>query len=481
MTVKPLVQASMVLLALVLLAGCGGKPQWTTSSSAALRAYDEGVTHWQRFYYSEAQASFEKAIAADSNFALPWGRLAMLHMNTLDEASARQESARALTLSSRATEHEQLLVRLWYHRARYENTRAATLADSLVTQFPSDPEGFLERGQLFEMEKNLEAAADMYERSVEADTGFALGVMSLGYVFSNLGEQDKAVGSMQRYIRMAPGAADPLASYADILVRAGRYDEALAQYRASLAIKPDYWYSVREIGTVYAILGRLRLAEQQFDSSMTMVPGGPAARVVRLRLHAYLDLMRGAYAAAIDKLNESVTVDSSVFGNAVNLTYALAKLHRFAEADSVIRRSHEELIQKHLTESPAMQAYYVMRARVLTEQHRYNDAEEACKSALEFSSPLMRGTVYAQLARIHLAARDFESALDAVEGALGVNPNAPDALLTLVKIYHGQGDTRMVHEVGGRLLELWKDADPDFVRLIELRALLGLPPQHSTS
>ena len=465
----------------MLLAGCGGEPRWTTSSPEALRAYDEGVTHWQLFYYTEALASFQKSIAADSNFALPWGRLAMLHMNTLDEASARRESARALALSTRATEHEQLLVRVWYHRARYENAGAAAVADSLIAQYPNDPEGFLERGQLFEMEKNLEAAADMYERSVEADTGFALGVMSLGYVSSNLGEQDKAVGYMQRYIRMAPGAADPLASYADILVRAGRYDEALAQYRASLVIKPDYWYSVREVGTVYAILGRLREAEQQFDSSMGMVPGGPSARVVRLRLHAFLDIQRGAFAGAVDKLYESVAVDSSVFGNAVNLTYALAKLHRFAEADSLIRRSREELGQKHLTESPAMQAYHLMRARVLAEEQHYKDAEEACRSALEFSSPLMRGAVYAQLARIHLAARDFESALDAVEGALGVNPNTPDALLTLVKIYHEQGDTRMVREVGGRLLELWKDADPDFVRLIELRALLGLPPQHVTS
>ena len=76
----------------MLLAGCGGEPRWTTSSPEALRAYDEGVTHWQLFYYTEALASFQKSIAADSNFALPWGRLAMLHMNTLDDCAAQLDA-----------------------------------------------------------------------------------------------------------------------------------------------------------------------------------------------------------------------------------------------------------------------------------------------------------------------------------------------------------------------------------------------------
>jgi tetratricopeptide (TPR) repeat protein len=458
----------------VLAAGCSTHRKWSTTSADAFRAYEEGVTHWERFYYTEATAAFEKAIAADSGFALPWGRLAMLHMNTLDEALARRESARAMTLSITATQHEQLLVRLWHYRVMYDYVRAAAVADSLIKEYPDDPEAFLERGQMFEMEKNLEAAAGMYERSVDADTGFALGIMSLGYVSSNMGEQDRAVSFMQRYIQMAPGAADPLASYADILVLAGRYNEALEQYRASLAVKPDYWYSVREIGSVYVILGRLQLAERQFDQSLSMIPASPATNVVRLRLHAYLDMQRGDYEGAVGKLSASIKADSSVFGNAVTLTTALAKLRRFGEAGDLIRQSLEELRQKHLTESPTMQAYHLMRARVLTEEQKYTEAEDACKSALEFSSPLMRGAVYVQLARIHLAARRYELALDAVEGALGVNPNAPDALLVLVKIYHQQGDSRMVHEVGGRLLELWKDADPDFIRLAELRTVLGV-------
>ncbi len=438
-----------------------------------MRAYEEGVTQWERFYYTEATASFKKAIAADTMFAVAWGRLALLHLYTSDEASARRESAHALALSSKTTEREQLLIRVWYYRIMYDNAHAVAAAESLIALYPKEPEAYLLRGQLYEQEKNLEAAVSMYERSVAADTGFALGVMSLGYAYSNLAEQDKAVSYMQRYIRMAPDAADPRASYADILLRAGRYGEALEQYRASLTLKPDYWYSVRQIGGVYAVFGRLREAGREFDRSLEMIPSGPSTNALRLRLEGYLDVQRGAYEETVRKSKEAIAIDSSILGSAFNLTLALAKLKRFPEAEEYIRRSLDELRQKNLSDSPTMQAYHLMRARVLTENRQFDEAVQACKSALEYSSPQMRGSVYSQLARTYLASGQYESALDAVEGALGVNPNAPDALLVLVKVYHERGDRRMVTEVGQRLRDLWNNADPDFLPLIETPSIAG--------
>jgi hypothetical protein len=46
-------------------------------------------------------------------------------------------------------------------------------------------------------------------------------------------------------------------------------------------------------------------------------------------------------------------------------------------------------------------------------------------------------------------------------------------LLTLTKIYHRQGDTRMAVEIGSRLLALWNDADLDFTDRNDLLRLLG--------
>jgi len=376
-------------------------------------------------------------------------------------------------LCSTATLREQLLVRLLFYRIMYDNVDAAAVADSMIALYPDDAEAFYVRGQLFEQEKNPEAAVKMYEQAVNVDTGYGLGFMSLGYSYSNLGEQDKAVAYMQRYIRVAPGTADPRASYADILLRAGRYDEALEQYAASLSLKPDYWYSVRQIGVVYAMLGRLKDAGSQFDRFVETIPGSVGATAVRLRLHGFLNTRRGAFAEASRQYIEAITADSSVLASAFTLTFALAKDRHFAEAWSYAEQGLEELRRKNLTDSPTMQGYHLMRARILTEEGRYPEAEQSCKSALEYCTPLMRGDVYEQMARTYLAAREFEAALDAVEGALGVNPNDPDALLVLAKVYDEMGDRHMVSEVGERLRELWINADSDFLPLIELQSLRG--------
>jgi tetratricopeptide (TPR) repeat protein len=471
---------SFILCVIALTAGgCRSGPKWTTSSDESLRAYEQGVTEWERFYYAESEKSLKHAIEADSMFALAWGRLAYLHATLGNQADARRESARAMALSAGATEHEQLLIRILHYRIIYKNDKASQAADSLIALYPQDSEGFLFRGQLYEQEKNIEAAVSMYEKAVAADTGCAPGVMSLGYAYSNLGEQDKAVVYMQRYINMAPGVADPRASYGDILMRAGRYEDALDQFRASLKLKPDYWYSVGQIGRVYAVLGRLKDATRELDRSFDMVPQGPAVDAQRLRAHAYFDLQRGAYEEAVRKCKESVALDSSVINGGYNLTFALAKLKRFAEAGEYIDKSLEELKEKKLTDSPAMQGYHLMRARVLIEERRFDEAEKACLSALENSTPLQRGPVYVQLARMYLASGRYEPALDAVEAALGVNPNAPDALLVLTMVYRQQGDKHMAYEVGQRLLELWKDADGDFLPGIELHRLLGVPQRPS--
>ena len=465
-----------VLFFLLMIAGCGEERRWTTSSPEALGYYTEGVSACQKFYYREAQEYFEKAVQADSGFAVAWGRLAMLHMNSMDESGAKRAAARALAHAAGATPREQLLVRLWSALVQNQFALAALVADSLIARYPDDAETYMIRGQIYEQERNVEAALGMYQRSVEADTGFSQGVMSLGYAYSTLGDQEKAVSYMQRYIRMAPEAADPRASYADVLVRAGRYQDALEQYRASLALKPDYWYAEREIGSVYLTLGRLRAAEEQFERTLHVLPDNGRQEAGRLRIRGIVALYRQQPADAVALFEQSAAQDSSLLGVSYGLCVALTKLQRFEDAHEVITQTERELREKNLTKGPMMQGFHLLRARVLTEEGKLEEARQACGDAFEFSTPLTRGAVFAHIARIDLAAGEWEAALDAIDEALKVNPNTPETLLTLTKIYSAKQDRRMSAEIGRRLLDLWKDADSDFYGLLEVKRLLGSSP-----
>ena len=192
---------------------------------------------------------------------------------------------------------------------------------------------------------------------------------------------------MQRYIRMAPEAADPRASYADLLVRAGRYQDALEQYRASLALKPDYWYAEREIGSVYLTLGRLRAAEEQFERALRLLPDNGRHEAARLRVRGLVALYRGKPADAVALFEQSADQDSSMLSVSYGLCVALTKLRRFEEAHEVIAQTERELQEKNLTKGPVMQGFHLLRARVLTEEGNLEEARQACKDAFEFSTP----------------------------------------------------------------------------------------------
>jgi tetratricopeptide (TPR) repeat protein len=469
----------LVVAGAVFLAGCGKEPRWTTTSPAAIPWLEKGVQHWQRFLYTEAFAAIDSAIAKDSTFAAAWGRRALLLYATNRLPEARSTIARATALAAHATPREQHLIRLWSCRINDLRSEEASLADSLIALYPEDPELYLIRGQCYENEREYEAAARMYSQSVERDTGFTLGVMSLGYSCSILGEQDRAVEYMQRYIRMAPDQPDPRASYADILVRAGRYDEALEQYRAALTIKSDYWYAVREIGTVYLIKGRLRDAERQFENAVRMLPTSMATEAALLRSRGAVDLQRGKFDAALALFQAAQAIDSSYLNQSYPMALSLSKLGRFAEAQELIDSTHAEIVRRQLTGAPFMEIYHLMRARVFTEEGKLDSAEAACRDAMENATPLTRGRVYVHLARVYRAGRKWDAALDAIESALAVTPDAPEALLTLTMVYAGTGDVAMAKEIGRRLMDLWRDADPDFRPLLELKQTLSTAVPHA--
>jgi tetratricopeptide (TPR) repeat protein len=461
------------VLCLLLLAGCQQEKKMTTDSPEAMRLYGEGVKQGELFYFTEAKQSLEKAIAADSGFALAYGRLGMLAMMTGDQADARKQIAHALRLADRATRFEQLSIRMWSYRIENQFTNVAAVAESLIALYPDEPEPYLMRGQMYEVSKNLEGAVGMYRRSIEVDTGFATGVMSLGYAYSSLGDQEKAVTYMQRYINMAPGAADPYASYADLLLRAGRYDEALEQYQRSLKEKPDYWYAFQQIGRIDIMLGQLKEGRRQVEHAMSLVPPTPVVRSAMVRLDGELALLRGQYPAAVALFEQVLTSDTADYDAARGLGVTLGRLKRFSEAHKLLDRVLSVIEERRLTETDVMIGYLLHRAEVLREEGRYDEALETCTKALDNATPLVRGSVYREIARIRLDAKQWEDAIDAVEQALAVNPNHPATLFTLAKIYGAMGDQKMTQEIGERLLSLWKNADPDFQDCNALLRLLG--------
>jgi tetratricopeptide (TPR) repeat protein len=451
---------------------CSQDQKLSTESPDALSAYQEGVRSLDLFYYAEAISAFERSLTLDSNFAMASARLALAHARTGNEVASKKEIAIAIRKSVNATREEQLFIRVIEHTLHFRNAQAAATTDTLIALSPKCAEAYMFRGHFFELNKNFDAALDMFKKAIKADTSYAMAVMSLGYAYSARGEFENAIEQMEHYIRLAPDAADPRASFADILFRAGRYDEALDQYNESLKLKPDYWYAINKIGDVYALLGRLNEADKQFDLGMSKTVLNNQVRATHLAVEAILQFQRGKYDEAFRLCEQSLALDSVNGKAAFARVMALIKLKKFDAAGATIEEIRNEIVRRNLAESQAMLEFHLLRAKLDEERGLFEEARASCDSAMEYGSELTRTDVYQELAEIHFKMRNFDEALNALEEALRYNPNNPSALLILAKVYKATGDRQMTSEIGNRLLNLWKNADSDFQPLTELKGLM---------
>jgi len=120
-----------------------------------------------------------------------------------------------------------------------------------------------------------------------------------------------------------------------------------------------------------------------------------------------------------------------------------------------------------------MAGYYLSASVVRMYGGDLTGALVMCDSGFAYSTTQARAAIYRQMAEVNLRQHAFDDGLSACEEALALSPNSPDILLTLVRLYAASGDHRLAGEIGRRLLDFWKNADPDFAPRNEVLKLLS--------
>ncbi len=206
----------------------------TTRSAVAYRLYVEGLHTLMQGDKTAAERLFGAALREDSTFAMAayyFGRVTAVRGVMLSRL------ARALRLSARATDRERLIIRAgwaWLVTA----PELGALADSLITRYPQETEGYLYAGIAESQEGDFLAAIPLLKRVVEmdslaftrADGGWgcnscaALGWMISAYELAD--SLDAAEREARRYVRLQPGVPSSWIALWDVLERAGRFAEA---------------------------------------------------------------------------------------------------------------------------------------------------------------------------------------------------------------------------------------------------------------
>ena len=151
----------------------------------------------------------------------------------------------------KAKEHGDALLKLYP-----QDKRVAQLAGTFLGDSPAD----------------LGAALRHYEKAAALDTRFASAYNQIGYAQSRLGDYAAAEAAFKQYIVLRPGSPNPYDSYAELLMKMGRYDDSIVQYQKALDKDPKFSSAQAGIGHNDVFKGDYAKGRQSYQREFDQSP-----------------------------------------------------------------------------------------------------------------------------------------------------------------------------------------------------------------
>jgi len=250
--------AGVVLVSLSALPAAGAqgsdvKVPVTTVSQEARQAYLKGRDLLAKLRATDARAYFAKAAELDPAFALA-------ELGLANTAPAGPEFFAALrragALAEKTSEGEAHMIRALEAGVNGQPEVVRQHLTALVRAYPQDERAHNLLGTFYFGRQEWQAAIEEYRKATAINPEFSQPYNQLGYALRFLEKYDDAEKAFKTYVRLIPDEPNPYDSYAELLMKVGRFAESIAQYEKALKIDPNFVASYVGIANDKIFLGK---------------------------------------------------------------------------------------------------------------------------------------------------------------------------------------------------------------------------------
>ena len=275
-----------------------GKIPITTSSDEARTLYLKGRDLAEKLKATDGRQFYEQAVARDNTFALGYLGLATTSGTTKEFIDA---TTKAAALAGQVSEGERHMV-LGLEAAMKGNP-AGVLSHytELVKLFPNDERAQMLLGTNYFGRQDYQAAVKHFVRATAINPTFSAPLNQLGYAYRFLEKFPEAEAAFKKYTQLIPDDPNPYDSYAELLMKMGRFDESIKNYQKALSLDPNFVASHVGIGNNYLAMGRPADARTAFARIAAVARNTGERRLARFwTASAYVH--EGATDKAIEEL-----------------------------------------------------------------------------------------------------------------------------------------------------------------------------------
>lgn len=431
--------------------GCGdpdesGKIPLTTSSAEAKKFYLQGRELQEKLRAQESLVYFRKAVEADSNFAMAYLNLAFAQPT----AKGFFESYyKATSLLGDVSEGERLWILGFEAGVNGETEKQGNYYRRLVKAYPDDERAHALLGNYYFGRQDYSKAIESYENAKAINPELSQIYNQLGYSYRALNKYDSAELAFQQYVELIPNDPNPYDSYAELLMKMGRFEESIEKYRTALEVNPKFVFSHVGIATNYVLLDQHDKAREQLEQ---MYEGAvnDAQRRTALQAMAMTYVDQGNYDKALELTQEMYTIaaatdDKPTMSGDMQLMGTLlletgqyeAATDKFEMAITYIDSSE---VSTEIKQANRQGLHYNL-GRVAVETGRFDTAREHLKKYMEraqqAANPFQIRQGHQLAGIIAMAEGDYQTARDEF---LQANLQNPYNLYRIGQSYEREGD-----------------------------------------
>jgi tetratricopeptide (TPR) repeat protein len=428
----------------------------TSGSDEARKLYFEGRALSEQLRAHDGRLFYEQAAAKDPVFAMAHYQLAA---NAATPKDFFEHLKQAVALSDKASEGERLMILALEAGGNANPAKALAYQQELVAKYPDDERvHFLLAGGWFGQQEYAKAIAE-YQKATSVNPDFSPAYNLLGYAYRQIEKYGDAETAFKKYIELIPGDPNPYDSYAELLMKTGRFDESIAQYRKALSVDPHF--SPSRVGIANNLmLQRKHAAGTAAMDELYRRARDAADRRTALFVKGVILVDAGSTDAAVREIEKeyeldtrladsaSMSADAQLLGNILldaGRTDAAAK--RFRQALDLVEKSSlsDEVKQDTRLADRYNRARIALAKADLTtaksEAAAYTEGAKARQNSFRIrQAHELEGSIALKEKQYDVAIADFAEA----------NQQDPQVIYLTALAYQGKGDGPKAKELAAR-------------------------------
>jgi tetratricopeptide (TPR) repeat protein len=304
-----------------------------------------------------------------------------------------------------------------------------------------------------------ERAIAEYKKAIEIDPLYHPAYNGLGYAYSALGNYGDAERTFKKYTELLPDESNPHDSYAEVLMKQGHFDHAIAEYKRSLSINPQFITSYLGLGMSYVLMGNADEGRRQYRVLYDMAEDDND-RIQSLTASSRSYLIEGMYDRAIgerrklyallQKADDFVRMAYNIMGTAEVFAEAGKPKEAQNELQQALQITHDS---KFPAEARVVALQFVMYEEAVVAL-AFDDFTTAKSKSAEFAT--LAGTfgnpvqiqISHQLAgQIALKEKRYDDALRELQQA---DQRSALTLYHIARVHAAKGESEKARECFGR-------------------------------